>query len=426
MKGEYKEIKAIAGEIYNADVPLPSGADVFKKLKLQTSEVVRASLRTWQNAYEYAKDVDNPDRTELLEIYETIEIDTHVSAVIDTIYQGVSSMDFVVKNANNEPDEEKTSLFKTQWFNDWLAIQVEAILWGFSGTQYGEVVDDKFKSVKSIPRYNIRPEQNGIASNQNRTKADLFFDKAPYKNWTTLFYPRMFGDQYQLGKYNKIAKLFILKREVVQFWAIFNELFGHPYRVTKTAIKDKVRRQNAITAMESMTATAWTVVDLEDEIEFISPTSGTGYSTFQDFAMFADKQISKCLIGSTMVLDEGSSRSQGEVHKQNTSSFIESYSEMIQSLINDELIPKMVALGFPISKDDTFVYESVELISKSEWVEMIVKLSTQYDIDTEFIKEHTGIPVEEKIIELPVAKDGELNNSKNSNRLMNFYKKYFK
>ena len=374
-----------------------------------------------------------PDREELLEIFETIEIDTHITGITETIFQGIASMDFMVKNKNEEEDVNLTKLFKTQWFNDWLTISIESILWGFSGIQYGPINDNKFEFIKDIPRYNIRPEQNGIASDQNNNKADILFSSEPFKTWTSLIYPRMFGDQYKLGKYNKIAKWFILKREVTQFWAIFNEIFGHPLRVTKTNIKDNVRRQNAINSMEAMTTAAYAVIDLEDEIEFINAsTTGSGYATFKDFIEVADKQMSKALIGGTMVLDEGSSRSQGEVHQQNTNSFIVGYATMIQNIINDELIPKMSKLGIPISKDDKFTYQHIEKLSKKEWAEIISKIGTLYDIPTEDVVNHLGLNVEEKVVQLPTQTDvEELENKSwfnfmNKSKIAEFYKKNLK
>lgn len=427
MENNNSQVKNTLEEIKNVTKPLPRNADVFQKLETQTSNVIRASLRDWQTAYEIAKDVDQPDRDELLEIFETIEIDTHVTAVTETIFQGISSMDFIVKNANNEADEDLTALFKTSWFENWLAITVESIFWGFSGIQYGPVEDDKFTKIKSIPRFNIRPEQDGIATDQNRQKADIFFENEPYKTWTSLVYPRMFGDQYQLGKYNKIAKWFILKREVTQFWAIFNELFGHPFRVTKTDIKDNVRRQNAINAMEAMTTASYGVIDLDDEIEFIAPGAGTGWGTFDKFLEVADKQMSKALIGSTMVVDDGSSRSQSETHQKNTNAFIVGYSKIVQNFINDELIPKMAKIGIGITTNDKFQYEHIEKLTKKEWTEIIKILSENYDVDPEFVTEQTGVPVEEKILQIPTQTD--IDNIDNKSPLLflhNFYKKIIK
>lgn len=418
-----EKLKNTIEEIKNATTALPKNADVFKKLKQETSNIIRASLQDWQNAYEDAKYIDNPDRTFLYEIYETVEIDTHVTSVVETIYHGIASMDFTIRNQNNESDEELAKLFKTNWFKNWIAISIESIFWGCSGVQYGTVKDDKFTEIKSIPRYNIRPLQNGIVFDQNQEKAEVKFDEQPYHSWTSLIFPRMIGDQYQLGKFNKIAKWFILKREVTQFWAIFNELFGHPFRVTKTNVKDSFLRQNAISAMQNMTTASYAVIDNDDDIEFIAPSSGQGYATFKDFIEVVDKQMSKGMIGSTMVVDEGSSRAQSETHAKNTNSFIIGYSEIIQGFINDELIPKMALHGMPITTNDMFHFEHIEKLTKLQWTEIIDKLSNKFDISPDIVSDLTGVVVEEKIIELPTETTrSESENKSFIDKIKNLYK----
>ena len=185
--------------------------------------------------------------------------------------------------------------------------------------------------------------------------------------------------------------------------------------------------------MESMTTASWAVIDTEDEVEFVTASAvGSGYATFKDFIDIADKQMSKALIGSTMVLDEGSSRSQGEVHQKNTNAFIIGYATMIQYLINDELIPKMSKLGISISPDDKFNYQHIEKLTKKEWAEIISKLGTLYEIPVEDVIEHIGLNVEEKIPQLPTQTNvGDLENKAifgflNKTKIVEYYKKNFK
>ena len=113
-----EHIKTLLEEVKNAEKALPKNADVFKRIKQETSNIIRASLQDWQNAYEDAKYIDNPDRTFLYEIYETIEIDTHVTAVVETIFHGIASMDFTIRNENNESDEEKARTNLTKRINE--------------------------------------------------------------------------------------------------------------------------------------------------------------------------------------------------------------------------------------------------------------------------------------------------------------------
>ncbi|MEK0371176.1 MAG: hypothetical protein QQN55_08500, partial [Nitrosopumilus sp.] len=134
----------------------------------------------------------------------------------------------------------------------------------------------------------------------------------------------------------------------------------------------------------------------------------------------------------TMVVDEGSSRSQSETHLTNTNAFIVGYSKMIQNLINDDLIPKMQKLGFKITSDDKFQYEQIEKLSKPQWSEIIQKLSLNFDIKPDVVSEFIGIEVEEKIQQIPTQTNvQDLENKTwlnflNKNKVIEFYNKTFK
>ena len=413
-------------EIKNVDEKLPSNADVFKRLELNTTTLIRASILDWNFAYEDAKDFQIQCRNELIEIYETMEIDSHISAIVETISNNITQRDFFVLSGD-EINEEKTELFESSWFDDFLSIALDTTNWGYTGIQLGDVVDDKFSSIRSIPRQNIKPETNMLKIDSFSRDGDFSLDDEPYKTWVISLFPQLPGDQYKLGKFNKIAKMFILKREVIQFWGIYNELFGNPYRVMKTNIRDETRRENAQNAMKEMSAAAFSVIDLDDDIEFItsSGSSGMGFQTFQSFIDFANKEMSKSLLGSTMVLDDGSSRSQSEVHLLNTKAFINARAKWIVNVINDELIPRMAKIGFPINEDDKFMWKEEDKMTKLENAELFVKLSTMVDIPIDVIQETFGIDVEEKQIEVATT-DVEPANQSRADKISNFYKKIFK
>jgi len=391
-------LRSTLKELKNVDKDLPSSADVFKKIELFSTQVVRASLQQWSNAYDDAKDLIIQDRNELLEIYETIEIDTHVSAITETINNNISQREYQIQT-NGVFDQDKTDLFRQTWFDDFLSMVLDTTYWGFTGIQLGDVVDDKFTEITLIPRQNIYPEQNAYKVSQFNNDDIIPLDSNEnLATWSMILFPQLTSDQYKLGKYNKISKMFILKRDVIQFWAIYNELFGVPYRVTKTDITDKVRRGNAENAMKEMSLAAFSVIDTNDEIEFISTTgsSGNGFETFNKFIEFCNKEMSKAILGSTMVLEDGSSRSQSEVHLKNTMSFIESRAKWARNVINDELIPRMIKIGFPLSEGDKFEWIEKDPLSQLEKTEIITKLVPHYKISSEIVKEMIGIEVEER------------------------------
>ena len=135
--------------------------------------------------------------------------------------------------------------------------------------------------------------------------------------------------------------------------------------------------------------------------------------------------MSKAILGSTMVLDDGSSRSQSEVHMKNTQSFINSRAKWAKNVINDELIPRMIKLGFPLSEGDRFMWKEESKLNQLEWAEVIDKLNNHYDVPVDVIKDTFGIEVEEKQIETVVT-DVEPSNESRASKISNFYKKIFK
>ena len=70
----------------------------------------------------------------LFDIFFNVVQDTQVQAAIDTISEGVLSMNYCIK-VNNVTDEEATKLFQKSWYEDWVRINIDNVLFGFGLTQ---------------------------------------------------------------------------------------------------------------------------------------------------------------------------------------------------------------------------------------------------------------------------------------------------
>ena len=97
-------------------------------------------------------------------------------------------------------------------------------------------------------------------------------------------------------------------------WAEFGELFGQPIRIGKTDIHDKERKSSMKNMLENMGRSAYALFHSNDQIELVQAGQTDAYQVFEAFLRYADEQISKLFIGQTMTSDDGSSRSQAEVH----------------------------------------------------------------------------------------------------------------
>ena len=138
------------------------------------------------------------------------------------------------------------------------------------------------------------------------------------------------------------------------------------------------------------------VVDINDQIETVDKGASSSSGMYEDFIKLCDEQISKALLYSTMILDDGSSRSQAEVQERNVNLLIDSYISMIEHVTNNDLIPRMAKIGFNINENEEIQFDG-QPEKAQEKINKYNMLLQYYDIDPGTIKEEFNVIVEEKI-----------------------------
>jgi len=372
-----------------------------KELKKTAIERIRETLKGWANAVQEAEDPDVPDRTRLFDIYNNLELDEHITALTDSILFDITQTPFHIVDRENKIDEERTKLFKKSWFYDFIRYYLEADYWGFSLIQFKPIVNGIFSGTESVNRYHIVPEKQGVSIYQYQ-EPNYFYNKAPYDRWTMF----VKGNKH-LGRYNVVAKSFILKREVVQFWAVFNELFTSPYFYAKTDINNKNHRNDLINLFTKRRHSGFAVVGLEDELDAVA-NSGRGWESYEKFEDSRNKAMSKAFLGQTMVFEDGSSRSQAEVHERQKDTFVQARRVVLEFAINEVLIPKMSALGIDITPEHSFNWHYAYEITPEVWAKIISMLAPYFGLDVGEIGEKIGIKLEQ--LTLPSVSDNKLNN----------------
>lgn len=357
---------------------------------------VRESLKEWGEVVEAAENPFMPigiKQMGLLNLYRNIAIDEHLFALTETIYNRVRETPFKIFT-NNVFNEEKTNLFKKSWFSKFIKLALEAEYWRFSLIQFLGIEDGTFSGIDNIDRFYVRPERKGVAKTMWQDEIKFSYDKKPYSDWCLFI-----ESQTHLGRYNIVAKRFILKREVIQFWAVFNELYTTPYLTVKTQFNNANHRNDLITSLQNRKHSGFQVIDLEDDIQAVPLGGGAGHTSYKEFEDSSNKGMSKAFIGSTMVTDDGSSYSQANVHENNTSSFMQARRVWLAEIINERLIPLMSNLGIKIDKNDEFKWELSEHLKVSDWAALIGLIAPHFDLDEKQVSEKIGLDVETKEVQ---------------------------
>lgn len=329
---------------------------------------------------------------ELEDIFLNMSSDSQIMAATDILVDGLQEKEFYIADQDGDKLDEVTKMFRKKWFFDFLGIVVDSRLKGFNLLQIEEYnrANETIK-VGVVNRKHVRPDLKGVVKQQYDQTPFIFYEKEPVKTWTVEIF------ESKLGKYNACVRWWIYKTEISRIWAKYTQLFGVPPVIAKTSLKDAVRKTNLINALKGWIKSRWMVIDEGDEIEQGSGTSsGSGQQYFENLMRFADEQISKALLGSTMVLDNGSSRSQGEVHERNTQSIIKSLARLSGFICNDELIPRLRKIGMQIPEGAHLIWDDSEKLTMKERAEVIDIVSQTYNIDKDIVSEFIGIEVVEK------------------------------
>ena len=180
-------------------------------------------------------------------------------------------------------------------------------------------------------------------------------------------------------------------------WASYSERFGEPIVLLKLTTGDNDKREQARDELMDQGGGMVAVLDEDQEVEFVEANTGTGYNTYKDLLEESNKEISKVVLGGTMTVEDGSSRSQAEVHERVAEDKMKEDIELLESVINSELLPKMRALGIAIPEKAYFTVENKEEVSAEELFNRVIELEkVGIQIDEEYITDTFQIPIKER------------------------------
>lgn len=325
----------------------------------------------------------------LFDIFGNMAQDAHVKASIDTLLEGVQSRSYQVIDKAKKELSDHTEMLNAQWFADFIEAQINAYLYGFSLVSIDSVSPHTGElELHEVNRKHVRPDIGGVVK--------MEYDQTPLYRWNEGRHKRwnIFTFRNNLGALNPCVRWYIYKMEVARVWALYTRVYGLPTVVGKTDIHDTKRRQDMIEMMRNFVKTRFVAVHQDDEIEQMHQSSSGSQGFFENLIRLCDEQISKALIGSTMVLDNGSSRSQSEVHQANTNRQVKALSRRIEQVINRELFPRLRMLGVAIPQDARFRFVDEERLDMAEKAQIVATLANAgYEIDAGEVTEFVGLKV---------------------------------
>ena len=405
---------SILDNIKNAAQALKGVAPAVKKARKIGKKSTKQQLyrfnqeiEQWKAGIESFEDPNNTSSVEIIRVYNDMVLDAHLYAVLEARITRTTSKNNKILDDKGEEIPEQTALLSGPWFRDFLRLSLESKFFGYSLIQFGNQIGQSFEEVEVVPREYVYQQKKAIRTSPFNSFDLVPFDEGEFKPWVLGV-----GKSNDIGILCKAAPLVIFKKASFGAWTEFAELFGAPFRLGKTNTSDPALHENMFNMLENMGRNAYGVFDIDDEIEFVRDSKTDAYEVFNQLIERTNGELSKLILGSTMGVDDGSSRSQAEVHERTSATINKEDAVFLADVVNKQLIPFLNAYhGFNIT--GLWAWDDSENTTKKEQFEIDAKIiELGYDVPLAYLTDTYGTPIDGRTLPKepePDPKDKEKN-----------------
>jgi len=317
-------------------------------------------------------------------------------------------------NRDGTPNQAVTDMFcdmvrgqahNRKWFTDFINHTLDATYYGYSLVWLGDIENGQFPNIQSVMRWHVSPDRRLIMTYPYNLSGQSF-DAEEYRNWY-VFIDTPSDNGISPCGYGMLLKLSIYEifaRNLLGFNGDFVELFAQPFRVGKTDKTEEAERAEFEGILRDMGSSAYALLDANagESIEFIdSGQSGTGFQSYDNFEARLQKTMSTIILGHPDAInsvpgklgnDSTESPAQMALRDKQTKDGV-----FVQQAVNQQLIPRMRALGFNIPDGVVAVMknDNEEVDNAENITDLAVKMKTAgLQMDAKYFTTRTGIPVQ--------------------------------
>jgi phage gp29-like protein len=316
----------------------------FGKTQTQTivlSPTVRFGLDLggWMSAIKSADAIDWPRRVKLCDMYEDIQLDTHVQSVMEKYKSTILAAPLQFQR-KGKVDDRIQEIIESPWFGTLLEDFLMEPWTGVGGSLFQFYRDGQWLKYNLIQNKHVDAINRVIKRNQHDMTGH---------SWDEFEHLLHIGDPRQIGKFAAIAYWVIVKRNNVGDWIQLAEIFGRPltdatYDPNDTEARQKL--QSDIASRGSMTAF---IHPTGTELKLIEAAGlGGGADVYERLHVTSNSEISKMVLGNTLsteVSDKGT-QALGTVQHEDQKDVTDRARRRLLHILNYELTDIFQTLGF--------------------------------------------------------------------------------
>lgn len=343
------------------------------------------------------------DRAQLIDLYDAcLQQDAHIRSVIETLESQILGDRYMLATQNEKgkyvKDIEQTLLIQGSQFDTIIKGIVEAKLYGFTLLEIMPKRDartGKLAEVNIVERRNVLPEQKIVVKRQGIWYPNWDLDSATYKRNYILINS---GD---LGLFSATTPLILAKKFTVANYINFSHTYGQPIIHGKTVSENNGDRKRLAQDIANAAQNKVIVTGLEDEIEIKTFTMSNSEKIYTSIIEFVNSEVANLILGSESMAGGmqsyvGSTKAHQDIFRER----IEVYRRFIENVMNEEVLPRLVDMGY-IKSGLEFKYSNRIEMNNEDRIKLYSLITDKYEVSSDEIEKEFGITVGKQLNILP-------------------------
>lgn len=358
-----------------------------KSLSVQT-------IKKWRDALALAQLAENPTYAPLFELYDSILLDSHLSALIETRVLKIMQSKFKIVDQSGKDNPDLMKLFEQPWFNSFIYHSIMAKFRGRTVVELWDLdpITMELTSVNYIPGENVLPNKGIITKEVGDTTG------YPYKEDPLKTFYIQIGKNNDLGLLKDVAPDVLTKKFTKASWQELVEKEGIPPRWVVTDSYSETRENELADMMANMVSNHWAVLKGNEKIEIANTGASTRYEIFEKLMSFMNSEMTKRILGQDGTTDKSGTGTYGSLKVMQGVSDDRHDADKtdIKYLINNELLSRLILISPAYSglANHRFEWDDSKEMTADELVSMVQKLEQSgLEVDIKFITDKTGIPI---------------------------------
>lgn len=339
------------------------------------------------------------DRGRLIDLYEAcMQQDAHIASTVETLESQIVGERYMLAKQNEKgryvKDIEETRKIQGTQFIKLIRGIAEAKLYGFTGIEILPDIDPrtgKLKHINILERRNILPDQRRIVQRQGQWSPGWNFDDPKFSDNYVLI------NSGNLGLFSATTPLILAKKFTTANYVNFSHTYGQPIIHGKTEGESTADRQRLANEIASAATNKVIVTGLNDEVDIKNFASVNSEKIFTGLIEHANSEVSNIILGSESIAGAtqayvGSTRAHQDIFRDR----IAVYREFIENVMNEEIIPRLVTMGY-IKPGLEFKYSNRLEMSNQEQIDLFLGMADRFEIAPEEVEKNFGITVGKQI-----------------------------